>query len=65
MVTAYTTALNIDPDVAEDIFQQNLYNLCVKHNVRYTQDTYVKAYSHVGMHRGMKIVINIISILEQ
>jgi len=64
MVTMYTTALNIDSDVAEDIFWQKVYNLCVRYNIHYTQDTYVKAYSHVGMVNGFKIVVNIISIVK-
>lgn len=62
MVRCYTTALNIDPDIAEDIYWQQVYNICCANNIAYSQDTYVKAYSHKGMINGFPIVINIIVV---
>ena len=64
MVAFYTTAVNIDPEVAEEIYQQKVYNLCVRYNIQYTQDTYIKAYSHLGMFNGYKIVINILAVIS-
>lgn len=64
MVTFYTTAVNIDPEVAESIYWQQVYNLLVRYNIPYTDRLYVKAYSHFGMYNGFKIVINILSIVE-
>ena len=62
MVYAYTTALNIDPDIAEDIYWQHVYNICVRFNIAYNQDTYIKSYSHKGRIDGMTVVINILAV---
>jgi len=62
MVRSYTTALNIDPQIAEDIYNQQVYNICAANNIAYNQDTYIKAYSHKGMINGFMVVINIIAV---
>jgi hypothetical protein len=64
MVTYYTTGVNIDPDVAESIYWQQVYNILARYNIPYTDKLYVKAYSHFGMINGFKIVITILSIVS-